>query len=127
MNARLFALAFAGGALGTAMRIAIAELLGFGLNASASALQIVGLFVANVLGAAALGWLNGDSRFASPARRAFWATGVAGGFTTLSGVAIWLVFAEQLSATALALIALQLALGLGSYWLARRIAKKRDR
>ena len=127
MNARILALAFAGGALGTGLRVAIAELLDLGLDANGSTLQIVGLFIVNVLGAAALGWFNGDDRFCTDARKAFWSTGFAGGFTTLSGVAIWLVIAEQLSGAGIALIALQIVLGLDAYWLARRAAKKRGR
>lgn len=127
MNARILALVFAGGALGTGLRVAIAELLDLGLDANASTLQIVGLFIVNVLGAASLGWFNGDDRFSTDARKAFWSTGFAGGFTTLSGVAVWLVVAEQLSGAGIALIALQIALGLDAYWLAGRAAKKRGR
>ena len=127
LNSRLLQLAFAGGALGTGLRIGLAEVLDLGVDASPSTVQIIGLFIVNVVGAAALGWFNGSSYFDTPERKAFWSTGLAGGFTTLSGVAAWLVFAENLSGAGIALIALQIALGLDAYWLARRAAKKRGR
>jgi fluoride ion exporter CrcB/FEX len=127
LNSRLLLLAFAGGALGTGLRVGLAEALDLGVDASPSTVQIIGLFIVNVVGAAALGWFNGSCYFDTPERKAFWSTGLAGGFTTLSGVAVWLVLAEDLSGAGIALITLQIALGLDAYWLARRAAKKRGR
>lgn len=82
--ARAYGLAFAGGALGTLARMSVQ----FFLNNAAS------LFVVNLLGAGFLGWVNGKSqhpetpRFVSAGKKWFWGAGFAGGFTTMSGLAM---------------------------------------
>ncbi|MEY4367687.1 MAG: hypothetical protein RLZ28_1102 [Actinomycetota bacterium] len=53
--------------------------------------QLVILFVVNLVGAAFLGFVNSSPAFASGSSKAFWGVGFAGGFTTMSGVALWVV------------------------------------
>lgn len=79
LSTRIVALTFLGGALGTAGRFALSGLLGNSL---------LPLFVVNLLGAFALGLFNTSKKFDSDALRAFWGIGFAGGFTTMSGVAV---------------------------------------
>lgn len=113
---RLLLLTFIGGALGTALR--------FGLSFVFDDTLMV-LFIVNLLGAAALGWFNGHPHFATDERRALWAIGFAGGFTTMSGVALFMgnniFFAFN---EALLWVALMFALGLAVYWLALIVAKR---
>ena len=113
---RILLLTFIGGTLGTALR--------FGLSfAIADTLMV--LFIVNLLGAAALGWFNGHPYFGTDERRALWSVGFAGGFTTMSGVALFmgnnLFFALN---EALMWVALMFALGLAAYWLALIVAKR---
>jgi fluoride ion exporter CrcB/FEX len=54
--------------------------------------------VVNLSGSAALGFFNHSSRFSSDARRAFFGIGLAGGYTTMSGVALWLMVSSANSA-----------------------------
>ena len=116
LTPRLLLLTFIGGALGTALR--------FGLSFAVEDTLMV-LFIVNLLGAAALGWFNGDRRFATDERRALWSVGFAGGFTTMSGVALFMgnniFFAFN---EALLWVALMFTLGLAAYWLALILAKR---
>ena len=79
LNLRTVGLVFAGGAIGTLLRWAT------GLNIPD---ELASLAAVNIVGSAVIGWLNSDPRFASDGKRAFWAVGFAGGFTTMSGVAL---------------------------------------
>lgn len=144
------ALVFAGGALGSVLRYALTGLtnwivadrnifqISFGWFAQSnfeefdpaksfvtSLAGIIALTLVNSLGTASLGWFNGDQRFASESRKAFWAVGFAGGFTTMSGLFVWLIFTAQLSAeiTAFAL-AISVVLSGLCYVFAFKIAKK---
>jgi fluoride ion exporter CrcB/FEX len=71
-------LVFAGGAIGTLLRFATSSNLD----------DLTSLAIVNIVGSAIIGWLNSDPRFASDGKRAFWAVGFSGGFTTMSGVAL---------------------------------------
>lgn len=73
------ALAFAGGAIGSLSR----WILGEAFDAQ------VMLWVANLCGTALLGFVNSHPWFNSEERKQFWVTGICGGFTTMSGLAIW--------------------------------------
>jgi fluoride ion exporter CrcB/FEX len=144
------ALVFAGGALGSVLRYVLTGLtnwivadrnifqISFGWFAKSnfeefdptksvvtSLAGIIALTLVNSLGTASLGWFNGDQRFASESRKAFWAVGFAGGFTTMSGLFVWLIFTSQFTAeiTAFALAVSVLLSGL-SYVFAVKIAKK---
>lgn len=78
LTLRTLGLVFAGGAIGTLVRYASS----FNLDDFSS------LAIVNIVGSAILGWLNCDPRFASDGKRAFWAVGFTGGFTTMSGIAL---------------------------------------
>lgn len=78
LNLRTLGLVFAGGAIGTLVRYATS----FNLD------DFTSLAIVNIVGSAILGWLNSDPRFASEGKRAFWAVGFTGGFTTMSGIAL---------------------------------------
>lgn len=84
---KLLALVFAGGALGTLARLTVGYLT---IN------DISALFVVNLLGTAFLAWFNArqlqaGSRLNTHGHRAFWGAGFSGGFTTMSGLALWFV------------------------------------
>lgn len=108
------ALVFAGGTIGTLLRVGAA----FGLDSFTS------LAAVNIVGSAIIGWLNSDPRFATEGKRAFWAVGFAGGFTTMSGVALLtasgigtsLINGEPFSFIVLALILGIFAASLLAYW-----------
>ncbi len=108
------ALVFAGGTIGTLLRTGVA----FGLDTFTS------LAAVNVVGSAVIGWLNSDPRFASDGKRAFWAVGFAGGFTTMSGVALLSAYSlgfqviagQPFDFLALGLILAVFAASLLAYW-----------
>ena len=78
LNWKNIGLVFAGGAIGTSLR--------FGTSSNLD--DLVSLAIVNIVGSAIIGWLNSDPRFASDGKRAFWAVGFTGGFTTMSGIAL---------------------------------------
>ena len=87
--ARASLLVFAGGALGSWLRFVLSLLLP----------QLWLLWVVNVLGAAALGVVQGRARhsgsaLAKPGLQLFWGAGFCGGFTTMSGLAVALVLLQ---------------------------------
>lgn len=113
---RVIWLTFMGGTIGTLARFFIGDVTG----------QLMGLVLVNTIGAAALGWFNADKRFDSAEQKAFWAVGLAGGFTTMSGLASMMVMWQQIIgwqvfAWGLALV----ASGLASYYLAFSVASER--
>ena len=101
--------------MGTALR--------YGLSLAVDDTLVV-LFAVNLLGAAALGWFNGHPHFATDERRALWAVGFAGGFTTMSGVAMFLFFRNFTLSAPLLWVALMFALGLVAYGLGLIAARK---
>lgn len=104
------ALVFFGGAIGSLLRWLLGE-----------AFDLVEmLWVANLLGTLFLGFVNGHSWFAGENRRQFWAIGFCGGFTTMSGLAIWPYFS---SFSAVAVITM-FAIGLACYWLGLKIGTR---
>lgn len=111
---RILALVFAGGALGTLIRLAVSF---------STISDIVALFVVNLLGTAFLAWFNGQqrhprSKLNTEGKRAFWGAGFAGGFTTMSGLALWLVTTVQAQVDTIGAIGLvlgQLVLGVFVY------------
>lgn len=79
LTPRAISLTFVGGAVGTLLRWLLGETFD----------MVAMLWVANILGNALLGFVNGNAWFNSENRKAFWAVGFCGGFTTLSGLAVW--------------------------------------
>lgn len=107
-------LTFLGGALGSLLRFAISE----------TSTSLVALFTVNIVGALLVGFFAGHFWFKSESRRNFWSTGFAGGFTTMSAVAI-LPLTESLSLPSLAIVvASMVAIGLLAYWLGQKIGAR---
>ena len=88
MTSRDFSLVFVGGAIGALLRYLIGGSLELTLGSSIAG--SLSLLVVNVLGAMFLGFINFNSRFESESKKSFWAAGFCGGFTTMSGVALFL-------------------------------------
>lgn len=102
------ALVFIGGALGSVLRLAVP----FD--------QLESLWLVNILGTVFLAWVNNSKRFSSAKARAFWATGFAGGFTTMSGIAIFISTAPESPGFAVLQSAAMFAVGIAVYHLAAR-------
>ena len=87
MRAKVIWAVFAGGAIGSVARYLV--LLGVAwAGFSQSTLDLVVTTIVNLAGAFALGIIHGVDSGKSEAWKGFWATGVAGGFTTMSGLAL---------------------------------------
>lgn len=105
-----------GGALGTMLRILVAELAA--LNISGVGAEYVYLFAVNLLGAFALGVMAKHPYFARQSCRDLWAVGFAGGFTTLSAVSFLLFVGGNWL-----LIGLMLAIGIMLYAIGFRVGR----
>jgi len=129
-TAKSAALVFLGGALGTWGRWFIAEASQnllvttneFAHYDQVLAATIVMLFAVNLFGAGFLGFSNNYSRWQSDLQRAFWGIGFAGGFTTMSGVALWM-YHRSFSPDAIALTIAMFALGIWAYRLGAKWAR----
>ncbi len=122
INWTTIGLTFAGGALGTLFRIGadygINQLVGTSLG------ELLGLLVVNTLGAGVIGWLNGDPRMTSNGRRAFWGVGFAGGFTTMSGIALFLLLSAGFDPIAIAIAVGMFGLGFVAYWASHTLTSR---
>ena len=85
---RDFVLVFLGGALGALIRYVVGGSLELTLGASLAG--SLSLLIVNVVGAFFLGYTTTNKRFASEDLKSFWAAGFCGGFTTMSGIALFL-------------------------------------
>ena len=88
MTSRDFSLVFLGGSLGALLRYLIGGTLELSLGSSVAG--SLSLLLVNVLGAMFLGFINFNSRFNTELSKSFWAAGFCGGFTTMSGIALFL-------------------------------------
>lgn len=113
INWQNLALVFLGGALGTAARYAVSITLP----------QIAMLFAVNLLGAAFLGLVNSNPVFDSGASKVFWGVGFAGGFTTMSGVALWMIATSGSATFAPLTVIAMFVLGVLAYLLGIRLGK----
>jgi CrcB protein len=117
------ALVFAGGTLGTLLRLSFDLSLG----------SLFSVVAVNIIGSAVIGWINSDQRSERVGRRQFWAVGFSGGFTTMSGVALLTASGITASWSAGQVIDLQvLAFVIGifvgsllAYWGAFSLGKRR--
>ena len=105
MQARLVWLVFAGGAIGSLVR-------GF---ITAFGADLLSTLIVNVLGAAILGLIQHAPHFDGEAKQAFFATGFCGGFTTLSGVALFAVLGGADVALTVGYIALTVVASVAAY------------
>ena len=103
-------LTFSGGALGTLLRFAISE-----VNST-----LVALWIVNILGALFVGFFAGHKWFKTESRRAFFSTGLAGGFTTMSAIAI-LPLGPNFDAIS---IGAMVAVGMAAYWLGLKFGSR---
>ena len=90
-------LVFLGGGLGSLLRYA----LGSGLEVSlgSTLAGMLSLFIVNVAGAFFLGIVSFHPFFANENKKSFWGSGFAGGFTTMSGVALFVYQQSSLTIT----------------------------
>ena len=112
MKARLLLLTFWGGAIGSALRYAAT----LGLD------QVIWLSLVNLLGAAFLGFIHVNQRFSKETSQSFWGTGVAGGFTTLSGLITFVTLGNDPNCY---YAAVQILIGIMVYWLGRILGGER--
>ena len=103
-------LTFSGGALGSLLRFAIFE-----VNST-----LIALWIVNILGALFVGFFAGHKWFKTESRRAFFSTGLAGGFTTMSAIAI-LPLGPNFDAIS---IGAMVAVGMAAYWLGLKIGSR---
>lgn len=111
-----YLLVFLGGGLGSLLRYLIAAVLEIGIGSTLAG--SLSLYIVNISGAVFLGLTTG---FKSEATRYFWGAGFAGGFTTMSGVAIFLY--TQTPATALPGAAIMFGLGFIGYAAGANLAR----
>jgi fluoride ion exporter CrcB/FEX len=115
---------FLGGALGSALRYLV--FLGVeGSSLTEPEIALVATSIVNLLGALFLGFVQAGNPPSSP-KLAFWGTGVAGGFTTMSGLTL-VTHQQNLgpfgNGTIFWLaVVLQLILGVLAFWLGRKLS-----
>ena len=114
LTRQAIALAFFGGALGTLLRWLTSEILP----------SLDALWLVNILGALLVGFFAGHEWFKPEGRRIFWSTGFAGGFTTMSAIAV-LPLTQTLDFNSLAITVAGMVLaGFAAYWLGLKIATR---
>ena len=111
MKSKLLLFTFAGGAVGSTLRYGVSLVFNQ---------QFVWLMIVNLLGAMVLGFVQTSRRFATAEAQSLWATGFAGGFTTLSSL---LTFAVLGNDPNFYYVAIQFALGIAIYSLGRWIGR----
>jgi fluoride ion exporter CrcB/FEX len=115
---------FLGGALGSALRYLV--FLGVeGSSLTEPEIALVATSIVNLLGAFFLGVVQARN-LSSSTKLAFWGTGVAGGFTTMSGLTL-VTHQQNLgpfgNGTIFWLaVVLQLILGVLGFWLGRKLS-----
>ncbi len=90
-------LVFLGGGLGSLFRYALGS--GLELSLGSTLAGMLSLFIVNVTGAFFLGIVSFHPFFANENRKSFWGSGFAGGFTTMSGVALFVYQQSSLTIT----------------------------
>ena len=124
MRTKLLLAIFFGGALGSALRYLV--FLGVeGSSLTQPEIALVATSIVNLLGAFFLGVVQARNLPSSP-KLAFWGTGVAGGFTTMSGLTL-VTHQQNLgpfgNGTIFWLaVVLQLILGVLAFWLGRKLS-----
>lgn len=114
MKPKLLWLTFLGGAFGSTLRYSVT------LVAPHPAAW---LWIVNLLGALALGFIHTNPRFDSAEKSSFWGTGFAGGFTTMSSLIAYVMLGVELTVFYLFL---QIFTGVLTYWLGRVIGGERS-
>jgi CrcB protein len=111
---KVIRLTFLGGALGTLVRFALFFTFG----------DLPSVIFVNLVGAALIGWLNGNKKYNTDELNALWKIGFAGGFTTMSGFAALIVlYTQGIGVVAIVFALLITVLSLGAYWFAFVISR----
>jgi fluoride ion exporter CrcB/FEX len=124
LRAKWLLAAFFGGALGSALRYLV--FLGVeGSSLTEPEIALVATSIVNLMGALFLGFVQARNLPSSP-KLAFWGTGVAGGFTTMSGLTL-VTHQQNLGPFGNGTIfwfavVLQLILGVLAFWLGRKLS-----
>ena len=122
MNFALLFAIFLGGAMGSVARYLVwlgSEQVGISLVV----FELVATAVVNIAGAGFLGFVHSRAFKASEKTRAFWGSGFAGGFTTMSGLAL-ITAGSALGLSEIGYlywlgVAAQFVLGILAYWFVR--------
>jgi fluoride ion exporter CrcB/FEX len=126
LSPKILAAVFYGGAIGSALRYLI-FLSVDGASLTEPETALVATSVVNLTGALFLGFVQAGRLAKNTVSLAFWGTGLAGGFTTMSGLTL-VTNSQELGSFGngsffwLA-VALQLVLGVFAYWLGKVIGK----
>ena len=112
------ALVFAGGALGSVLRLAISE---------STPNTFLSLATVNLLGSLVLGLVNSHLWFKPQSRQLIWGAGFCGGFTTMSGLS--LLGLEQFGVNNIwsAFIGFSALGGVLFYWLGKFLGRRLSR
>jgi fluoride exporter len=130
LQAKVLGAVFLGGAIGSIVRFLV--ILGVDeLTLQDLSQELIATSIVNLTGAFLLGFVHviGDSR--SDTWKGFFGPGLAGGFTTMSGLAVITAGAELgLSSVGYLYwiaVAIQLVLGILTYWLGTQLAFRRSK
>jgi CrcB protein len=128
LRARVLLAVFVGGALGTLTRFAVGLFVD-GVNLDHLAGQLVATSIVNIAGAFLLGVAHSIGTSRTETWKGFFGPGLAGGFTTMSGLAL-ITAGSELGASSLSYlywlaVSVQLALGVLAYWFGKQIADSR--
>lgn len=121
-NWRVAGLVFLGGAIGSMLRHVLHDYIAGFFEFPQS--EIVSLSVVNLLGSYFLGLVIRHPLFFGDLRQAFFGTGIAGGFTTMSAVTMFIVVEDLTSDIALMLFGAVICFAAGWHQ-GRRKAKKK--
>jgi fluoride exporter len=129
VRAKVLLAVFVGGALGTLARFAV----GLGIdraNLENLAGQLVATSIVNLAGAFLLGVVHSIGTSRTETWKAFFGPGLAGGFTTMSGLAL-ITAGSELGASNLSYlywiaVSVQIAVGVLAYWFGKQIADSRE-
>ena len=111
-------LVFVGGGLGSLARYLIGS--GLEVTVGSATAGMLSLFLVNVAGAFFLGIVSFHPFFANEKKKSFWGSGFAGGFTTMSGVALFVY--QQSSVT---ITSVMFALGFFAFAAGVALGKKK--
>ena len=125
MRAKVLLAVFFGGALGTLVRFAVGLFVDEA-NLENLAGQLVATSIVNLAGSFLLGVVHSIGTSRTETWKGFFGPGLAGGFTTISGLALITAGSELGASNSSYLywiaVCLQLALGVLAYWFGKQIA-----
>ena len=129
MQAKVLGAVFLGGAIGSIARFLV--ILGVDKLALQDLSQeLIATSIVNLAGAFLLGFVHVIGAYRSETWKGFFGPGLAGGFTTMSGLALITAGAElglsQDGYLYWIAVAIQLALGILTYWLGTKLASRRS-